>query len=388
MNPKSLRNDRVARPLPSDHEAGGWVVIGPNHTYFKVDAVAGWIFAHADGSRDIDQLLAGLQASVDPAADRAMVFEALDRLADAKLLDQRVAPPAGLSRRVVMQRLLGGAALAALTAALGVPRAAGAAEQCGEDKDLIDEIAYLQTLQGEVADLLEEWYVKADAEPKTDEFYLKALGAEEQKRKQLEQEYVYKLDDATQDLADCKLGNSEKQVKKREAERALHFKKRAQEMDHKQQQAKAKYAASLEKLKADEKAKKAKAAQSAAAEKGQQNQGEASLQHMEKREKALEARHAQESATKAQHRKISQEREAKKKQQLNERLIEAGERTELFAESYALRQSEKAAKDMDQNLVYKLASEAKAKAQESALLQRKQEETAKEKSAKSVSYLK
>lgn len=388
MNPKSLRNDRLARPLPSDHEAGGWVVIGPDHTYFKLDAVAGWVYTHADGSRDIDQLLAGLQASVDPAADRAMVFEALDRLADAKLLDQRVAPPAGLSRRVVMQRLLGGAAVAALTAALGMPRDAGAAELCGEDKDLIDEIAYLQTLQGEVADLLEEWYVQADAEPKTDEVYLKALGAEEQKCKQLEQAYVYKLDDATQDLADCKLGNSEKQVKKREAERELHFKKRSQEMDHKQQQAKAKYAASLEKLKADEKAKKAKVSQNAAAEKGQQNQVEASLQHMEKREKALEARYAQESATKAQHRKISQEREAKKKQQLQERLIEAGERTELFAESYALRQSEKAAKDMDQNLVYKLASEAKAKAQESALLQRKQEETAKEKWAKGSSDLK
>lgn len=388
MNPKSLRNDRIARPLPSDHEAGGWVVIAPDHSYFKLDAVAGWIYTYADGSRDIDQLLSGLRASVDPAAERASVFEALDRLADAKLLDQRVAPPAGLSRRVVMQRLVGGAALAALTAALGVPRDASAEELCGEEKDLLDEIAYLQALQGEVADLLDEWYDMADAEPKTDELYLKALGAEEHRTKKLEQEYVYKLDDATQDLADCKLGHSEKNVKKREAERELHFKKRSQEMDHKQQQAKAKYAASLEKLKADEKAKKAKSAQTAAADKGQQNQVEASLQHMEKREKALEARYTQESATKSHHRKISQERAAKKQQQLNERLIEAGERTELFAESYALRQSEKAAKDMDQNLVYKLASEAKAKAQESALLQRKQEETAKEKSAKSVSYLK
>jgi hypothetical protein len=43
---------------------------------------------------------------------------------------------------------------------------------------------------------------------------------------------------------------------------------------------------------------------------------------------------------------------------------------------------------MDQSLVYKLASEANAKAQESALVQRKQEETAKESSAKSVSYTK
>lgn len=284
-----------------------------------------------------------------------------------------------------MQRLVGGAALAALTAALGVPRDAAAAEQCGQEKDLIDEIAYLQTLQGEVADLLDAWYDKADADPKTDEYYLKALGAKEAEAKKREREYIYKLEDATEDLADCKLGPSEMQAKKKKEQLAAHFKKRSQEMDYKDKQAQTQYAAQLEKLKADEEKKKQYIDKNQASVQGDENQVEAMTQHVERRYKMLKSRYAEESETKATLRKRHEERHYKHTNSLKERLVDAGERTELFAEAYTLRQSEKAAKSLDQDLVYKLASESKAKAEESAMIQRKQEESAKEQKQK-ISY--
>ena len=94
MKPISVRTDRIARPL-----GAGLVILGPNHRVDQLDAVAAWLWTRADGTLDVDQLLHGLRAHVDAEADRAMVFEALDRLADASLLEARVAPPSGHSRR-------------------------------------------------------------------------------------------------------------------------------------------------------------------------------------------------------------------------------------------------------------------------------------------------
>ena len=97
-----------------------------------LDPVAACVFRHADGSRDVGQLLAEVQASVDPAADAERVWSTLDRLADAGLLVERVTPPAGRSTLDRRRLLRVGAAG---TAALGtgvvftsvIPSAAAAA---------------------------------------------------------------------------------------------------------------------------------------------------------------------------------------------------------------------------------------------------------------------
>jgi colicin import membrane protein len=70
------------------------------------------VFEAADGSRAIDALLAVVRRDVDVNATRETVFASLDRLADASLLEARVAPPAAGSRttRRDMMRLVGATA--------------------------------------------------------------------------------------------------------------------------------------------------------------------------------------------------------------------------------------------------------------------------------------
>lgn len=69
-----------------------------------------------------------------------------------------MAPPAGLSRRGLITRLAGVSALAALTAVVGLPIAALAAgPACGDDKALIDELAWLEAQTSAVADFLDQW---------------------------------------------------------------------------------------------------------------------------------------------------------------------------------------------------------------------------------------
>jgi len=83
-------------------------------------------FLAVDGERDVMALHAQLRAAVDPSISRERVFQALDLLADAGLLAERVSPPAGpfqATRRDIV-KLLGAAAAYAVT--MPIPGAAAA----------------------------------------------------------------------------------------------------------------------------------------------------------------------------------------------------------------------------------------------------------------------
>ena len=202
MKPVAVRVDHIARPLGQ-----GLVVVGPNHAIHHLDAVTAWVWQHADGSRDIDGLLAGLRSELHGDADRELVFEACDRLADAGLLEKRVAPPTGVSRRVLLERLAGASAIAALTAVVGTAGTAMAAEGglCAEDKALISELAYLEAEQAAVADILDEWVDEAQDDETVDDFYVAELIKSEAQRKKLASSWGNQLDAAEGDLAECKL---------------------------------------------------------------------------------------------------------------------------------------------------------------------------------------
>lgn len=238
MNPNARRDGLVARPLDGD-----LVLLGQDHDVHRLDAVTGWVWQHADGSKSPTALLAGLRAELHADADLELVFEALDRLADAGLLQERVAPPAGVTRRVTMQRLAGASALAALTAILArspaADAAAGGGGQCADDKAIIEEIAWLEATEAAVAELLEDWVEEADAKDDADDFYVAALDSREATRKKAAAELGEDLEEATDDLAACTLdakkgiGHSEA---KRKAQAKTLLKKRighAQERDQK-----------------------------------------------------------------------------------------------------------------------------------------------------------
>ncbi len=365
MKPIALRDSHRSRPLPSDHAPGGWVVVSPDHSYHKLDAVAGWVYSHADGSRDIAALTAGLRADVDANADAALVFEALDRLADAGLLQQRSAPPAALSRRVLLQRLVGGAALTALTAALTHAQTAQAATEgmCGAEKDLIDEIAYLQTTEGEVADALDAYVEKVDDDPKADEYFLKALIRQDEVVKARERDYADKLEDATLDLAECKAGPSDKHAKKALEQRATHYQQRRQEAQTKEQLAKQAYKVRVDDISDKESSHKAKIAASQQPEELQKELIAASLVRNERRHKAMTYRVKEESGQKEIRSLKIDENVAKKAQQIKQQMVDAAERSELLAEAYTLRAREEAEKKENSSVIQKRVDEAVAQAQ-------------------------
>ncbi|MCB9740024.1 MAG: hypothetical protein H6747_12230 [Deltaproteobacteria bacterium] len=238
MHPNARRDGIVARPLDGD-----LVLLGQDHDVHRLDAVTGWVWQHADGSKSPAALLTGLRAEVHADADLELVFEALDRLADAGLLQERVAPPAGVTRRVTMQRLAGASALAALTAILArspaADAAAGGGGQCADDKAIIEEIAWLEATEAAVAELLEDWVEEADAKDDADEYYVAALDAREVTRKKAAAELGDDLEEATDDLAACTLAAKKgiaHSEAKRKAQAKTLLKKRighAQERDQK-----------------------------------------------------------------------------------------------------------------------------------------------------------
>ncbi len=252
MHPIAYREDHVARPLD-----GGLVVLSPDRSVHHLDAVAAYVWSHADGTQSAAQLTEGLRASGHADATSTLVFEALDRLADAKLLSQRAAPPSGVSRRAMLRRLTGGAALAALTAVVGLPESALAAAGgvCGDDKALIEEIAWLEAEASGVAELLDTWIdeaedqtekalttkatldtaTKADttgSDDAVDEVYLAALNKRERYYKYLAAKRHLLRADATEDLAECTTAKKKHHAEERVKARELHYKKR-QEQSHK-----------------------------------------------------------------------------------------------------------------------------------------------------------
>lgn len=219
-HPISIRLGIIARPFE-----GGLLLVSKHHAVHRIDALSAWIWQHADGTRSVDDLVAGLRdAQVAPNADRSLVFEALDRLADADLLEARVAPPAGVSRRVLLQRLAGVAALAALSSVVGFPGTAGAAEgKCSDEKALLSEIAWLEAEQAAVAELLDDWGDEAELDKETSEEYLAELSLRERARKKAAASYHHQLKSAENDLTECTTEGKKLNVTKREKSRKQHF---------------------------------------------------------------------------------------------------------------------------------------------------------------------
>lgn len=122
------------------------VVDEETNEVFSLDPVAASVFTHADGSRDVTELVAVLRASVEPAASAELVWSTLDHLGDAGLLVGRVTPPGGASqvdRRSVLRK--GAAGTAAIGAGVVftalIPSAAAAASdpQSQEEQAKISE---------------------------------------------------------------------------------------------------------------------------------------------------------------------------------------------------------------------------------------------------------
>lgn len=95
----------------------------PSGEVFHFAGLDALVLEAADGTNDMNALVALVRREIDPEATRETVFAALDRLADAGLLEGRVAPPAGGNRttRRDMMRFVGA------TAAYAVMVPAGAA---------------------------------------------------------------------------------------------------------------------------------------------------------------------------------------------------------------------------------------------------------------------
>lgn len=78
--------------------------------------LAAFIWAHADGTRDVNALADTAQQTLGTTIDVETVWVALDALADANLLEQRLAPPAAARHRWTRREMLhaAGAALVVL----------------------------------------------------------------------------------------------------------------------------------------------------------------------------------------------------------------------------------------------------------------------------------
>lgn len=379
MFPIARREAHIARPQGAD-----LVVLAPDHRVHRLDATAAWIWQHADGQRDVDSLLLGLRAEVDANADRDLVFEALDRLSDAGLLDERVAPPTGFSRRVALQRLVGAGAVAALTAVLGAPRLVEAAQGglCGEDKAIIEEIAWLEAEQSAVADILDDWVTEGENADDISEIYLDRLMAREQQRKRLAADYAVKLDDATEDLAQCKLdATTGKAIEAREQHTKHHHKvqqEKAAKTTAKRTERSAKRVKHAYQQEAD---RKGKARTQEASYKKKQQDAEkigVSKEHLSKREAHSEMRmkakvRRQESSTKQAHEHLRKRQERIELQSEDSQksiktlLLRSEERAKIQSEAFASKQSEEASKQAGvSDQVYALAQQDALVAQEEA----------------------
>ncbi|MBT9555706.1 MAG: hypothetical protein IV100_06730 [Myxococcales bacterium] len=359
MKPVARRSGLVVRPAGSD-----LVTLAPDHVVHRLGPVAAWVYAHADGTRDVDALLIGLRAAVDGDADKALVFEALDRLSDAGLLEARVAPPAGLSRRGLITRLAGASALAALTAVVGLPfDALAAGPACGDDKALIDEIAWLEAQTSAVADFLDQWeeeYAKAgddtadaaaEEEQKAsyDSFYADELAAREDKYKAKEAEEKELLTDAEFDLAACKIEKKKVKAGEREMDAKAHYKKRADEMATKNNNQQAKIADRQEQLRDREMMSKERYRKSAekagtdqvALEARRKRQDEETQKQENLLERRSERAHKHYQAQ-AQRLEFKKEDQAKKD---DYRMVNAEETAKFQSQLYTEKASEEASKD-------------------------------------------
>jgi hypothetical protein len=224
--PTSLRDRHVARPLD-----GALIVLGPDKRVHRLDGVTGYVYQHADGTRDVAALVAGLVAA-GFEADEPLCHAALDRLADAGLLEQRVAPPSGISRRGLLTSLTGAAAIAVLSAVLGDMRSARADGNniCPDESAILDAITQLEADEEAIAALLETAADAAAGNPDSDPLYVADLEAREESHKAAGSDYAERMRLAERDLANCIVDQRiAPDLNAREGDAKLHFDRREEQ---------------------------------------------------------------------------------------------------------------------------------------------------------------
>jgi len=90
-------------------ENGSLVCVHASRATYELNRLATLVFQGADGTRSVGQIAALVGLRMRTELRPEVAFAALDALADAGLLEARVARPAGMSRR----RLMSGLGLAA-----------------------------------------------------------------------------------------------------------------------------------------------------------------------------------------------------------------------------------------------------------------------------------
>lgn len=124
-----------------------------SHRAHCLNQTAAVVFCHADGTRSIRDL-AALLAGTDTAGGEALAGEALERLAEAGLLERPAATARAPSRREVLRQVgLGAALLTPVVTSLLVPSPAQAAATCVQEIDCFaneGERCYI-TVQSECA---------------------------------------------------------------------------------------------------------------------------------------------------------------------------------------------------------------------------------------------
>jgi hypothetical protein len=102
------------------------------HRAHCLNLTAAAIWEQCDGQTPVPEMVRRLQAALDPAVDEVFVMHGLGQLSRRRLLQQRLAPGAGLSRREVFRRVGTAAAIGLpLVASILAPTAAEAATCVG-----------------------------------------------------------------------------------------------------------------------------------------------------------------------------------------------------------------------------------------------------------------
>jgi hypothetical protein len=106
------------------------------HRAHCLNPTAATVFRHCDGRTSVRELSRLLSRELDVPADEGLVWLSLERLAQARLLEARPAPPptaGGLSRRELVRRAGLAVALLPVVSSILAPGAAEAAATCVTD---------------------------------------------------------------------------------------------------------------------------------------------------------------------------------------------------------------------------------------------------------------
>lgn len=104
MLPRAREHRLVVQELPDEL----LVYDLDRHKAHCLNRTAALVWRHCDGRRPVAEMASVLQRELKCPVDEAVVWMALERLARARLLQERVTPPAGashISRREAVRRL-------------------------------------------------------------------------------------------------------------------------------------------------------------------------------------------------------------------------------------------------------------------------------------------